>query len=101
MGLDPGTPGSRPEPKADIRPLSHPAAPAHRFNNRFPWYLNEGQGYFFFSFSKSEEKRAFKAGGAEVKLSRGLPGSKHNKTDSFGLEATLAFLPGLLFHCAA
>ena len=24
MGLDPKTPGSRPEPKADAQPLSHP-----------------------------------------------------------------------------
>ena len=24
VGLDPGTPGSRPEPKADAQPLSHP-----------------------------------------------------------------------------
>ena len=24
MGLDPGTPGSCPEPKADAQPLSHP-----------------------------------------------------------------------------
>ena len=28
VGLDPGTPGSRPEPKADAPPLSHPAARA-------------------------------------------------------------------------
>ena len=27
-GLDPGTPGSRPEPKADAQPLSHPGAPS-------------------------------------------------------------------------
>ena len=27
MGLDPGTPGSHPEPKADAQPLSHPGAP--------------------------------------------------------------------------
>ena len=27
MGLDPRTPGSRPEPKADAEPLSHPGAP--------------------------------------------------------------------------
>ena len=26
-GLDPRTPGSRPAPKADTQPLSHPAAP--------------------------------------------------------------------------
>ena len=27
-GLHPRTPGSRPEPKADAHPLSHPGAPA-------------------------------------------------------------------------
>ena len=27
MGLDPRTPGSCPEPKADAQPLSHPSAP--------------------------------------------------------------------------
>ena len=26
-GLDPGTPGSCPEPKADAQPLSHPGVP--------------------------------------------------------------------------
>ena len=27
VGLDPGTPGSRPEPKADAQSLSHPSIP--------------------------------------------------------------------------
>ena len=27
MGFDPGSPGLRPEPKADAPPLSHPGAP--------------------------------------------------------------------------
>ena len=27
MGLDPGTPGSRPGPKAGAKPLSHPGIP--------------------------------------------------------------------------
>ena len=27
MGLDPGTPGSCPEPKAEAQPLSHPVVP--------------------------------------------------------------------------
>ena len=27
VGLDPGTAGSRPEPKADAQPLTHPGAP--------------------------------------------------------------------------
>ena len=29
VGLDPGTPGSCPEPKADVQPLSHPGVPMH------------------------------------------------------------------------
>ena len=31
MGLNPGTPGSWPEPKVDAQPLSHPAAPRRTF----------------------------------------------------------------------
>ena len=30
-GLDPGTPGSRHEPKADAKPLSHPGVPKSAF----------------------------------------------------------------------
>ena len=30
-GLDPGSPGSRPEPKADVQPLSHPGIPIANF----------------------------------------------------------------------
>ena len=33
VGLDPRTPGSRPEPKADVQPLSHPGAPKPRLLN--------------------------------------------------------------------
>ena len=29
VGLDPGTPGSRPGPKAGAKPLSHPRIPSH------------------------------------------------------------------------
>ena len=29
VGLDPTTPGSRPEPKADAQPLSHPGIPLY------------------------------------------------------------------------
>ena len=32
MGLDPGTPGSRPGLKADAQPLSHPGVPLSSFN---------------------------------------------------------------------
>ena len=31
VGLDPKTPGSQPEPKADAQPLSHPGAPRFYF----------------------------------------------------------------------
>ena len=30
-GLDPRTPGSRPEPKADAQPLTHPGAPRPQY----------------------------------------------------------------------
>ena len=33
MGLDPGTLGSCPEPKADTQPLSHPGIPCSNFIN--------------------------------------------------------------------
>ena len=31
VGLDPGTPGSRPELKADVQPRSHPGIPRKMF----------------------------------------------------------------------
>ena len=34
MGLDPGTPGSRPEPKADAQPLSPPGVPSYLTLNK-------------------------------------------------------------------
>ena len=40
-GLDPRTPGSCPEPKADAQPLSHPDAPI----NHFPTSLRLGPLY--------------------------------------------------------
>ena len=33
IGLDPRTPGSQPEPKADTQPLSHPGVPRFFFFN--------------------------------------------------------------------
>ena len=33
VGLDPGTPGSRPRPKADAKPLSHPGIPRKHISN--------------------------------------------------------------------
>ena len=43
VGLDPSTPGSRPEPKADAQPLSHPGSPV-KFSKKlciwhFFWYF--------------------------------------------------------------
>ena len=35
MGLDPGTPGSHPEPKADAQSLSHPGVPIVYFTIDF------------------------------------------------------------------
>ena len=32
MGLDPGTLGSLPDPKADTQPLSHPSIPGNRLS---------------------------------------------------------------------
>ena len=32
VGLDPRTPGSHPEPKADTQPLSHPGVPGFYFS---------------------------------------------------------------------
>ena len=34
VGLDPGTPGSRPGPKAGVKPLSHPGIPRTCFLSR-------------------------------------------------------------------
>ena len=31
VGLDPGTSGSRPEPKADAQPLNHPGIPGIKY----------------------------------------------------------------------
>ena len=59
MGLDPGTPGSRPEPKADAQPLSHPGIPRERIlealldsvedllrsnGTKCVWYKRHGNG---------------------------------------------------------
>ena len=42
-GLDPGTPGSRPEPKAGAKPLSHPGIPKSCI-------LEEGSGLYSIAF---------------------------------------------------
>ena len=34
VGLNPGTPGSHPGPKADTKPLSHPGIPYNLFSKR-------------------------------------------------------------------
>ena len=38
--LDPRTPGSRPEPKADTQPLSHPGLPSNIFSYEFIYTEN-------------------------------------------------------------
>ena len=46
-GLDPSTPGSRPEPKADVQPLSHSSAPEMEFTvvcsteSSVFWYVHQ------------------------------------------------------------
>ena len=51
MGLDPGSPGSRPGPKADAQPLSHPGVPTYdHFKCMviiFNWILNNDSQYYY------------------------------------------------------
>ena len=35
VGFDPGSPGSRPGPKAGAKPLRHPGIPESKFNNHY------------------------------------------------------------------
>ena len=46
VGLDPGIPGSHPEPKADDQPLSHPGVPELE-------YLQTLQGFLLIFFSSA------------------------------------------------
>ena len=39
MGLDPGTPGSQPELKADAQPVNHPGVPGRDFKMKFSFNL--------------------------------------------------------------
>ena len=39
VGFDPGSPGSRPGPKAGAKPLRHPGIPKKRFKINFSYYL--------------------------------------------------------------
>ena len=43
MGLDPGTPGSRPEWKAEAQPLSHPGFPVSHFLTPLGQIKSHGQ----------------------------------------------------------
>ena len=54
VGLDPGTLGSCPEPKADAQPLSHPHAPLEFIINKLiiPAYLDP-----IFQFSCHQQER--------------------------------------------
>ena len=47
-GLDPGTPGSRPGPKADAPPLSHPGAPEF-YNFYLVFFVVAVKNFFFFA----------------------------------------------------
>ena len=52
MGLDPGTPGSCPGPKADAQPLNHPGVPEKSLNKIIILYLatsNHRELWFFLS----------------------------------------------------
>ena len=39
VGLDPGTPGPHPGPKAGAKPLSHPGIPLHRLFSGLDWRM--------------------------------------------------------------
>ena len=41
VGLNPRTPGSRPEPKADAQPLSHPGVPGSISHGIFFFHVKE------------------------------------------------------------
>ena len=46
-GLDPGTPGSCPEPKADAQPLRHPGVPPFYYFNSCPLVTRRIQALLF------------------------------------------------------
>ena len=55
-GLDSRTPGSRPEPKADTQPLSHPGVPkasilnntwVHNYCRKYPLECSDQAGFCF------------------------------------------------------
>ena len=47
VGFDPGSPGSRPGPKAGAKPLCHPGIPHNFFLNVF-FFFNNLHCFFFF-----------------------------------------------------
>ena len=47
VGLDPRTPASRPEAKADAQPLSYPGVPIIMLLNRFPFPLSAQEPFLF------------------------------------------------------
>ena len=53
VGLDPGTPGSCCEPKADAQPLSHPDIPKLNFYNIIP-ILFESLGRIYYFYLKTK-----------------------------------------------
>ena len=46
LGLNPGTPGSRPEPKADAQPLTHPGVPNFEIFLKIMKGLEAGECHF-------------------------------------------------------
>ena len=47
VGLDPGSPGSRPEPKAGAKPLRHPGIPGYLPNSDSCSELNQARQSFY------------------------------------------------------
>ena len=68
MGLDPGTPGADPGPKAGAKPLSHPGCSMH---------------IFFYLFEKERERESMNRGEAE---GEGAAGSSLSGEPDAGLD---------------
>ena len=51
VGFDPGSPGSRPGPKAGAKPLRHPGIPYNHFHNYFLFNLEIKSNNFMFTIA--------------------------------------------------
>ena len=90
-GLDPGTPGSHPQPKADAQPLSHPGVPLFLiFWFSSFWSL---QSHFNWVFAHTTEAKLIKATEDLYVVKSSNPMSVINlgKPAAFGLLETLSF----------